>query len=99
MPGALKVYGLGDKGVNVTQDPLHTDVGDVASAQNAGFFGSGQRGGLAKRLGMRILNGTALDGTVYALLSVTIADPTPGNVLTDTGGFTVTDDAFVVLTE
>ncbi len=98
MAGKVTVFGLGDKGVNVTADPLHTEVGDVVSAQNASFQGSGQRGGLAKRLGLRIL-ASGLDGTVYALASVTLADPTPGNILTDSGSFTLTDDAFLVLTE
>lgn len=97
--GEIKVYSLGDKGVNVSADPLHTDIGDVVSAQNASFYLGGKRGGLSKRLGMRALNTTALAGAVLAIASLTFSDPTPGNILTDTDGFTVTDDAFLVLTE
>ena len=99
MPGWLKVYGLGDKGVNVSADPLHTEVGDVTHAQNASFSGSGQRGGLAARLGMRQLTTSALHGAVYALLSVTLADPSAGQILTDSDLAILTDEAFLVLVE
>jgi hypothetical protein len=97
--GEIKVYSLGEKGVNVSNDPLHTDVGDVVSAQNATFTSRGVRGGLGKRLGMRVLNTVALAGAVLAIAAVTFTDPSPGNILTDTDLFTLTDDAFLVLTE
>lgn len=95
----IAVYSLGDKGVNVTDDPLHTDIGDVTTAQNASFYASGKRGGLSKRLGMRLLNAVALNGSVLALAAFTFTDPTPGNILTDGDSLTLTDDAFMVLTE
>ena len=99
MAGEIKVYSLGDKGVNVSNDPRHSDIGDVVSAQNASFFGSGKRGGLSKRLGMIAINGVALAGAVLSLASVTFADPTPGAILTDTAGYILTDDSFLVLSE
>ena len=95
----LKVFGLGSKGVNLTDDPLHTDVGDVTQAQNAIFRGSGLSGGLYKRGGLRILNTTTLNGSVLAILAVSLDDPTPGNILTDDDLNTLTDDLFLVLTE
>jgi len=98
MPG-IKVYSLGDKGVNVSSDAVHTDLGDVTSAQNASFYAGGKRGGLAKRLGMRIINTVALNGAVLAIASATFADPTPGNLLTDGNLAILTDDTFLVLTE
>ena len=99
MAGEIKVYSLGDKGVNVSGDLLHTDVGDVTSAQNATFTSRGVRGGLGKRLGMRAINAVALSGAVLAIAAVTFTDPSPGNILTDGDLFTLTDDAFMVLTE
>lgn len=98
MAELIKVYGLGERGVNVSNDPLHTQVGDVVNAQNASFFGSGVRGGLAKRLGNRIL-ASGLNGAIISILSVTLTDPTPGAVLTDGNSDTLTDDAFLALTE
>lgn len=97
--GDLKVYGMGDAGVNTSSDPLHTAVGDVTSAQNATFLGSGQRGGLSKRLGLRVFNATALGGAVLALLSVTIADPSAPTILVDGDDVALSDDLFLVLTE
>lgn len=99
MAGDIKVYALGEKGVNVSADALHTEVGDVTSAQNATFTSRGVRGGLGKRTGMRVMNAVALAGAVLAIAAVTFTDPTPGNILTDTDLFTLTDDAFLVLTE
>ena len=98
MAGSLTVYSLGDHGVNVSVDPLHTDIGDVTVAQNARFYGSGQRGGLSKRGGLRIL-ATGLDGAVLAMISVDLTDPTGGALLTDNDLNTLTDMVFLVLTE
>lgn len=95
----IAVYSLGEKGVNVTDDPLHTDLGDVTVAQNASFYADGKRGGLSKRLGMRAINATALAGSVLALAAFTFTDPSPGNLLTDGDGLLLTDSAFMVLTE
>lgn len=97
--GEIKVYSLGEKGVNVSQDLLHTDAGDVVAAQNATFTSRGQRGGLGKRLGMRVINTVALAGAVLAIAAVTFTDPSPGNILTDADLAALTDDAFMVLTE
>jgi len=97
--GEIKVYSLGDKGVNVSDDPLHTDVGDVTVAQNVTFYGAGRRGGLSKRLGMRAINTVAMAGAVLGIASFTFADPTATTTLVDGDGLILTDDAFMVLTE
>ena len=97
--GEIKVYSLGDKGVNVSYDALHTDIGDVVSAQNATFLNNGKRGGLGKRLGMRAINAVALAGAVLAIVAVTFPDPSPSSILTDSDLLTLTDSAFLVLTE
>lgn len=94
----IKVYGLGDQGVNVSNDPLHTQVGDVVQAQNSSFYGAGVRGGLSKRLGNRIL-ASGLNGAILAILSVTLTDPTPAAILVDGNSDILTDDVFLVLTE
>lgn len=99
MAGEVTVYSLGDKGCNLSADPLHTDVGDVVSAQNVTFYGAGLRGGLAKRLGMRAINAVALAGTVMAIAAFTFADPTGGSILTDMDLATLTDESFMVLVE
>lgn len=91
---------MGDHGVNVSNDPLHTQVGDVTKAQNATFYGSGQRGGLSKRLGLRQFNSGALNAAVMAILSVALPDPTSLTLLLmDADSLTLTDDAFIVMTE
>ena len=97
--GEIKVYSLGDKGVNVSYDALHTDIGDVVSAQNATFLSGGTRGGLGKRLGMRAINAVACAGAVLAIVAVTFPDPSPGNILTDSDLLTLTDAAFMILVE
>lgn len=97
--GEIKVYSLGDKGVNVSTDLRHVEPGDVVSAQNATFYGSGKRGGLSKRLGMRAINSVALAGAVLALCAATFSDPTPGAILTDMDSATLTDESFMVLVE
>ena len=99
MPGEIKVYALGGKGINVSDDVRHMDVADLEQAQNASFYGSGQWGGLAKRLGMRAINTVALAGVVLSIANATFSDPTPDVVLTDTAGYTLTDDSYMVLVE
>ena len=96
--GVLKVFSLGDHGVNVTKDPLHTDVGDVVWAQNAYFSGSGHTGGLYKRAGLRQFNTTALNAAVMSIVAVDLTDAT-GAVLTDSALLVLTDDVFLTLTE
>ena len=97
--GEIKVYSLGDKGVNVSYSARHTDIGDVVSAQNATFFSNGSRGGLGKRLGMRVINAVALAGSVLTIVAVTFPDPSPGSILTDSDLLTLTDAAFMVIVE
>ena len=99
MAGEIKVYSLGDKGVNVSNDSRHADIGEVVSAQNASFLSSGKRGGLSKRLGMVAINSVALAGAILSLASVTFTDPTPGAILTDTAGYILTDDSSLILSE
>ncbi len=99
MSSILKVFGIGQNGINVSSDALHVDDNDVVVAQNAIFYGSGESGGLAKRGGLRIMNSTALNGAVLAMFAVNFTDPTPGSILTDNDGATLTDDAFLVLVE
>jgi hypothetical protein len=98
--GGTLVLGLGDHGVHAEVGPLHGDVGDLLSAQNASFFsGEGQRGGLHKRMGLEKLSATALAGEVYAIFPVTFADPSPGGTLTDSTPEDLTDETPAVLTE
>lgn len=95
----LKVFTLGDHGVNVSSDPIHTEVGDVVSAQNAYFRGSGERGGLSKRGGLRVMNNSALNGSVLSIIGVTFPDSTPGAILTDMDLVTLTDEVDLILVE
>ena len=98
-PGDLKVFSLGLKGVNTTDDPLHTEVGDIASGINAVFRGSGTYGGLYKRGGLRLLNNDTFNGSLLSIFAAPFSDPTPGAILFDDTGLTLTDDVFLVLVE
>jgi hypothetical protein len=48
---------------------------------------------------MRAINSVALAGSVLAIATATFADPTPDAILTDSAGYTLTDESYMVLTE
>jgi hypothetical protein len=94
----IRVFGMGDKGVNVQSGPLHSETGDVVLAQNVSFFGADERGGLSTRMGLRQYS-AACAGAILAILPVTFADTITTIFLTDMNLDIVTDDAYIALTE
>ncbi len=71
----VKVFTLGDHGVNLTTSPLHVEPGELASAQNAVFSLIQAKHALSKRPGMDKLNASAAAGAVLAFQSIPLADP------------------------
>lgn len=67
MSKPLQDYGIGDKGVEITQTPLHTPDGGLLSAQNVEYIREGGLGGLGSRRGLARYNTSALNGSVLAL--------------------------------
>ena len=68
--GKVDVYNLGARGVNLTASPVHTEDGDVVSAQNAISNPVSEEGGLSKRGGLARLNSSALAGSVANIINV-----------------------------
>lgn len=99
MPGEIRVFGMGEQGVQVGAGPLHSETGDLMSAQNASFTGTDERGGVAKRMGLRAFTTSAAAGAVYAILSVTFADAAFTTNLTDMDLAQLYDDAMLALVE
>lgn len=94
----IRVFGMGEQGVHVSVGPLHTEIGDVTTAQNCSFFGTGQRGGLASRTGFyAFASGCA--GAVLSVLSVTFSDTVTTTFLTDMNLDVVIDDDGIPLSE
>lgn len=67
----LKVYGLGEHGVDLVSTPLHAPDGSLTQAQNAEFFKDQGVSGLRKRQGLQRLNSAnALAGQVNGFVGV-----------------------------
>lgn len=87
----LRVFNLGDIGVDVVQSPLHLEEGALVSAQNAVPNPIGQGHGVSKRQGMIALT-DALDGSVLAFI---VAGLTLSNTLSaDDDSFTQESQAY-----
>lgn len=76
----LRVFTIGDRGVNRFKTPLKTDDDELISAQNAEMRRDGSRHALAKRRGIGAFT-DALAGTVFAVVNggstLPPAPPTP----------------------
>lgn len=97
-PSEIRVFGLGDQGVHVSVGPLHSEIGDVTSAQNASFLSAGARGGLASRPGLAKYSALCA-GAILSILSVTFPDTAATTILTDMDLVTVTDNDGIALVE
>lgn len=75
MSGKLNVYRIGQGGVNLVKDPLHLSDDEVTQAQNAEIqsdTNTGGEGGLSKRNGLSVLNGSALSGSISGMFGLPI---------------------------
>lgn len=77
MPGKLDIYNLGEIGVDLVDSPVHKKDGALMVAQNAAHMQKEAEGGLAKRRGMTLLNAVAAAGSLSAIFTVHLTDPTP----------------------
>lgn len=71
----LQDYGIADKGVELTQTPLHTPDGGLLAAQNVEYVREAGLGGLGSRRGLARYNTSALNGTVLALENLPFSYP------------------------
>jgi hypothetical protein len=71
----IKLYNLGERGVNLTPSPLHQEPGDLIQGQNAVTNPEGGLGGLAKRPGITALTAAPLAGAIGGLAHVPLPDP------------------------
>jgi hypothetical protein len=73
MSDPLTNYTVGQEGVNLVKDPLQLNDGELTAAQNAEIVPDESKGGegaLSKRGGLGVLNGSALAGAVYGIISL-----------------------------
>lgn len=67
MGDPLQDYKIGDKGVEITQTPLHTPDGGLLNGQNVEYIRDAGLGGLGSRRGLARYNSSALAGSVLQL--------------------------------
>lgn len=75
--GKLDLYALGQKGVNVTNNPLALSDDELLQAQNAIISYEQGRGGLRKRGGLAAFNGSALNSGASILAIKNVPLPLP----------------------
>jgi hypothetical protein len=74
--GKLNVFNLGERGVVLTKDPIHTVDGEVIQAQNAISSPESGLGGLESRPGMsRVNSGAMAGGAVQGFVALPFKDP------------------------
>jgi hypothetical protein len=74
--GKLNIFNLGERGVILTKDPIHTLDGDLTQAQNALRSIEGGLGGVESRPGMSKVNAAAMTGgAVLGFVSIPYRDP------------------------
>jgi len=74
VPGKLDVYNLGGLGVVIDKSPIHTQDGELLTAQNAQIDRIGVIGGIRLRDGMVKLNAAALAGPVVGSIAIPLPD-------------------------
>jgi hypothetical protein len=77
MAGKLDAYGLGERGVEIVDSPVHLQEGALLSAQNACLDRVESEGGIAKRKGWAKYNAIASGATILAIENVPWTDPSP----------------------
>lgn len=84
----IRVYNLGERGVNVDQSPIHGLDGDLAKAQNAIHQPMGLQGGIQKRPGLVKFNDHVAAGTLLGGIGVPLVlkTTTIGGVILPGGG-------------
>lgn len=78
----LKVYELGDKGVNVDGDPIAVEDTELMFAQNAIRDPLGAGSGLRKRPGLAAANSNIAGGAVLGGIGVPVINLSTGGLLT-----------------
>lgn len=78
MAGKVSNFTLGTKGINLVDEPLSLQDGDLQNAQNAEFRRNAGRLALGKRGGLARLNGTDLGGSVLGGANVPLPSPLTG---------------------
>lgn len=66
----LRVYDVGQGGVNLVKDPILLDNSELTQAQNAEILVNEAKGALAKRGGLSALNSSPLSGAITGMLGV-----------------------------
>jgi hypothetical protein len=69
----LKVYNIGDLGVDLVNSPLHVEDTHVLSCQNAQVSPDDREGALKKRDGMSVINAVPAAGTLLAIINIPVA--------------------------
>lgn len=91
----LKVFNLGEAGVDLVSSPLHAKDGSLARAQNAEFFIDQGKGAIRQRPPLRRLIASAVPQAIGGFLPIALADPYVYSVYANGG----TSNAWIVSTD